>query len=151
MTRSWVRLGVLAPLCALAVDQMSGCSSPSGPPSFPCTRETVFNAQSRIPASTQVVQSFTTTKTGRLLFSVDWADPEHIISVVLAEAPCGEAEFRDKACNVIANLFPPPKPLADTTTWLRPGTYDLLVANFSSVEETTSTQVILSSAGCATP
>jgi hypothetical protein len=140
-----------AAACALALGPLSGCEDAEGPPSFPCTRQTVLSVETRIPASTQIVQSFTTPNTGRLVFSVDWVDPEHIVSVVLAQAPCGEAEFRANACNVISNLFPPPKPLADTTTWLRPGTYDLLIGNFATVEETTSTNVVLSSAGCETP
>src|SRR5262245_33875052 len=142
---------VAALLCALALGQLPGCSSPAGPDPGTCIRETVFSAQDHIPASTQIVQTITTPRTGRLIVTVDWVDPEHIVSVVLAQAPCGADEFRVNSCNVISNLFPPPKPLVTTTTWLSPGTYDLLIANFSTVDETTSTTVTLSSAGCATP
>ena len=142
---------IVVPLCILALGPISGCDTPAGPPSPECTREIVFSAETRIPASTQIVQSFTIPNTGRLRYSVDWVDPEHIVSVVLAQAPCGADEFRVQGCNVIADLSPPPKPLTDTTTWLRPGAYDLLIANFATVEETTSTNVVLSSAGCEVP
>ena len=151
MTRIWLRPLVVAPLCALALGQMSGCSSPAGPPSPPCTRETVLSGIQRVPGSTQVVQTFTTPRTGRLHVTVDWVSPETIIRVVLAQTPCGPDEFRVNGCNVISDLFPPPKPVEESTTWLRPGNYDLILANFSTAEEITSVKVTLSSAGCETP
>jgi hypothetical protein len=141
---------IAGPLCILALAP-AGCDVPSGPPPAECTREIVFSRTTVIAPSTQIVQRFTTPRTGRLRFSVDWVNPENIVSVVLAEAPCGPDEFKADACNVIANLFPPPKPLADTTTWLNPGDYDLVIGNFAPVDETTTTNVELSSAGCLVP
>jgi len=142
---------LVALLAALALGQLSGCESPADPPTTPCTRETVFSGDRQIPGATQVVQSITTPVTGRLRFTVDWASPETIIRVVLAQAPCGPDQFRVNGCNVIADLFPPPKPVEEATTWLSPGDYDLILANFSRAEETTSVKVILSSTGCETP
>ena len=142
----------VAPLCAvLVLGQMSGCSSPSGPPSSDCIQETVLSGARQVPGSTQVIQSFTTPRTGWLHVRVDWPSPDTIIRVVLAQAPCGPDQFRVKACNVILDLSPPPKPVEESTYWLRPGTYDLLLANFSTVEETASTLVTLSSVGCPGP
>jgi len=60
-----------------------------------------------------------------------------------------EAAFK-KATARPADL-PPPKPVETSTTWLAPGNYDLLLANFTSVGETASVKVNLSSVGCATP
>ena len=128
---------------------MSGCSNPAGPPSSDCTVETVFSGNRRIAGSTQVIQSFTTPTTGWLHITVDWVSPDSIIRVVLAQAPCGPDQFRVSACNVIADLFPPPKPVEVSTFWLRPGNYDLILANFTPVDETTSTEVVLNSTGCA--
>ena len=150
MTRSRLR-PVVAPLCALVLGQMSGCSSPSGPPSAECTVETVFSGDRQVPGSTQVIESFTTPRTGWLHARVDWVSPETIIRVVLAQAPCGPDQFRVNGCNVISDQFPPPKPLEVSSFWLRPGNYDLLLSNFSSGEETVSTVVTLSSTGCPTP
>jgi hypothetical protein len=140
-----------ASLCALALVAMPACSSPAGPPSFPCTRETVFSGAPHVPGSTQVIQTITTPRTGRLVVTVDWASPESIIRVVLAQAPCGPDQFRVNGCNVIADEFPPPKPIEEDTTWLGPGKYDLLLQNFTSVDETASVKVVLSGPGCATP
>jgi hypothetical protein len=149
-TRGWLR-PLIAPSCALALGALSGCSGPAGPPSLPCTRETVLSSAPRVPGSTQVMQTFTTPKTGRLTMTVDWVSPDSIIRVVLAQAPCGPDEFRVNGCNVIADEFPPPKPLEESTTWLGPGDYDLILANFTPADETVSVKVTLSSAGCATP
>jgi hypothetical protein len=111
----------------------------------------VLSGVQRVPGSTQVVQTFTTPRTGRLHVTVDWVSPETIIRVVLAQTPCGPDEFRVNGCNVISDQFPPPKPVEESTTWLRPGNYDLILANFSTAEEITSVKVTLSSAGCETP
>jgi hypothetical protein len=151
MTRPWHRSLVVAALCAFAVGRMAGCASPLDPPTGPCIRETVFTRQSRIPGSTQITQSFTTPRTGRLVVTVDWVNPLNIVGTALAQAPCSPTQFQEDACNIILNLFPPPKPLEEATTWLRPGTYDLVIGNFSEVDETASTRVTLSSTGCETP
>ena len=97
------------------------------------------------------MQRFTTPRTGRLSMTVDWVSPDSIIRVVLAQAPCGPDQFRVNGCNVIADEFPPPKPLEESTTWLGPGNYDLILANFTQADETASVKVTLSGAGCATP
>ena len=149
-TRAWLCSRV-AVLCALALAQLPACSSPAGPPSPTCTRETIFSGNPQVPASTQVVQTITTPRTGRLTVTVDWVSPESIIRVVLAQSPCGADAFRVKSCNIIVDEFPPPKPVETSTTWLAPGNYDLLLANFTSVGETASVKVNLSSVGCATP
>jgi hypothetical protein len=150
MTRTWLR-PLVAALGALALVPMPGCSSPAGPPTSSCTRQTVFSGDPHVPASTQVVQTFSTPRTGRLVVTVDWVSTESIIRVVLAQAPCGPDQFKVNGCNVITDQVPPPKPLTESTTWLGPGDYDLLLQNFTSVDETVSAKVTLSSAGCETP
>jgi hypothetical protein len=111
----------------------------------------VFSGQSQIPASTYLVQSFTTTQTSRLDVTVDWVLRTNILSTVLVQAPCSLDQFLDDRCNVIVNLFPPPKPLDASTYWLSAGTFDLIIGNFSPVEETASTKVVLRSTGCTAP
>jgi len=111
----------------------------------------VFAGQSQVPASNYVVQSITTDKTGRLDVTVDWVYPVNVISWVLTQAPCSLAQFHADHCNVILNLFPPPKPLEGSTYWLSAGRYDLIIGNFGSIPDTTSTRVVLSSTGCQAP
>ena len=151
MARSWLRPLVLAPLWAVALGPVSGCSNPAGPAPGACTRETVLNTLTPIPASTHIVQSLTTNKTGRLNVTVDWKLDVNVMSAVLAQGPCTLDQFSANECNVIVDLFSPPKPLEDSTTWLRPGGYDLILGNFGLVPDTVAINVTLSSAGCPTP
>ena len=151
VTRSWRRPLVVAPLCALALGQGAGCSNPAGPPTAPCTVETVFSGDQQIPANTYIVQSITTPVTGRLAVTVDWVLRTNIVSTVLAQAPCSVDQFLDDRCNVILNLFPPPKPLTASTFWMNAGTFDLILGNFSPTAETASMRVVLTSTGCPAP
>jgi len=111
----------------------------------------VFSSARPIPGITQVIQSFTTPTTGWLHFAVDWVSPETMIRMVLAQAPCSPDQFRVNGCNVISDQFPPPKPLEVSSFWLRPGNYDLLLANFTTTEEIASVKVTLMSTGCPGP
>jgi hypothetical protein len=150
MTPSWRRPLVIASLCILALGPMASCSRPAGPTTGPC-EETVFGGQSRIPANTYVVQSITLPQTGRLDVTLDWVLPTNIVSMTLAQAPCSSDQFQADKCNVILNLFPPPKPLEGSTYWLNAGNYDLLLGNFSPIEEIASTNVVFKTTGCGIP
>ena len=150
MTRSWRRTLVAAPLCTIVLG-MAGCSSPEGPTSGACVEETVFSGQTPVPASTYRVEPITTTRTGRLEVTVDWVSDASIIRAVLTQAPCSVDQFHDDRCNVIFDLFPPPKPLEASTYWLRAGTYDLIIGNFGPTGEIASSMVTLRSTGCSAP
>ena len=147
MTPSWRRPLVVLPLCVLALGPLASCSSPEGPTTGPC-EEMDFGGQSRIPADTYAVQSITLPETGRLEVTLDWVLTTNIVSLTLAQAPCSVEQFHADECNVILNLFPPPKPLVGSTYWLNGGKYDLLLGNFSPVEETASTHVVFRTTGC---
>jgi hypothetical protein len=147
MTPSCRRPLVVLPLCALALGPLASCSSPPGPTTGPC-QEMEFGGQSRIPADTYVVQSITLPETGRLDVTLDWMLTTNIVSLTLAQAPCSVEDFQADKCNVLLNLFPPPKPLVGSTYWLNGGKYDLLLGNFSPTEETASTHVVFRTTGC---
>jgi len=142
---------VAAPLWALALGQAAGCSHPTGPTSGVCTQETVFTGHNPIAESTYLIQPITTDKTGRLELTVDWVLDANIIRMVLTQAPCSLEQFNADQCNVILDLFPPPKPLTASTFWLSAGTYDLILANFGSTREIASTNITLRSTGCPAP
>jgi hypothetical protein len=108
----------------------------------------VFSGESRIPANTYFVQSITLPETGRLDVTMDWVLTTNIVSLALAQAPCSSVQFLENKCNVLLNLFPPPKPLVGSTYWLNGGNYDLVLGNFSPVEETASTNVVFKTTGC---
>src|SRR5262245_19860856 len=117
-SRTWQRPLLAVPLCALVLGPMPGCSNPAGPVSGECTRTTVFNGVVPIQGSARVVQSITTPHTGRLRITVDWGLDVNIMSAVLAQGPCSLEQFQANQRNVIVDLFSPPKPLAESTTWL---------------------------------
>jgi hypothetical protein len=135
-------------LLGFGLGPLGGCSSPAGPAPVPCTQVTVFSNRSQLPASTQQIQAITTTAVGRLSVIVDWASSDNVMSMVLAQAPCSSDQLAADEYNVLFSLFSPPKPLQDSTTLLRPGTYDLIIANPNSVPEMITSHVLLLSAGC---
>jgi len=93
--------------------------------------------------------SITTPATGHLEVTVDWLLASDFVSVALAQAPCSVDQLSNSACDVLFSQFSPPKPLANSTSLLRAGTYTLIVANLNPIPESVSTQVVLTSAGCA--
>jgi len=136
---------------ALAVASMASCSSPDGPTGGLCHLNTVLDRQTPIQASAYLFQTVTTEQTGRLDIAVDWVSEDNIISVVLTQSPCDFEQFKANHCNVIVNLFPPPKPLTATTYWLRPGSYDLILANFGSTPDVASSTITVRTTGCEEP
>jgi hypothetical protein len=114
----------------------------------PCTHATVFSSRTQIAAHAKTVQSFTTSETGRLELTVDWSFAPTVVSAILSQAPCTLDKLEASECNVQFTLFSPPKPLHESTTLLRAGTYDLILANPNAVPQSFSAQVVLTSVGC---
>jgi hypothetical protein len=73
------------------------------------------------------------------------------MNVVLAQSPCDAERLAAAGCNVLFSLWSPPKPLQDSTSLLRAGTYVLIVGNPNTAPESISAHVILRSAGCPVP
>ena len=127
---------------------MASCSTPAGPTTGPCIERTLFSGQTRIPANTFLVQRTAMSQPGRIDVTLDWVLDTNIVSMALAQAPCTVEQFGADKCNVLLNLFPPPKPLEGSTFWLNAGSYDLILGNFSPTEEIASTKVTFNSTGC---
>jgi hypothetical protein len=147
MTRSfrswpWLVLSGLIPVLA------TGCSSPTGPAPVPCTQTTAFAGSAEVTPGNPYVQPITTTATGALDVTVNWATDTDIMNVVLAQSPCDAERLAAAGCNVLFSAWSPPKPLRNSTTLLRSGTYVLIVGNPNAAPETISAHVILRSAGC---
>jgi hypothetical protein len=132
MTRSFRSWPCLVLLSGLVPGLTTGCSSPTGPAPVPCTQTTAFAA-------------------GALDVTVDWRSDTDIMNVVLAQSPCTTEQLAAAGCNVLFSAWSPPKPLKDSTTLLRSGTYVLIVGNPNAAPETISARVILRSAGCPVP
>ena len=136
-------------LCGLAAGLFASCSTPAGPSPVPCTRTTLFTGSRVLAPNAKDTASITTPATGHLEVTVDWVLASDFVSVALAQAPCSVDQLSNSACDVLFSQFSPPKPLANSTSLLRAGTYTLIVANLNPIPESVSTQVVLTSAGCA--
>jgi hypothetical protein len=148
MIRSFRLVTLAVPFVGAAAFALTGCGSSTGPTPVPCTQGTVFTSRTPIPANSKTVQVFTTQAAGSLHVSLDWVAPTHVVSTVLAQAPCSVEQLENSACNVLFSLFSPPKPLEDATTLLPAGSYSLIIGNPNAVEESVSADVVLKSAGC---
>ena len=151
MTRSFRSWPCLVLLSGLIPGLATGCSSPTGPAPVPCTQTVAFAGQAQVATGNPLVQPFTTSATGALDVTVDWRSETDIMNVVLAQSPCDAERLAAAGCNVLFSLWSPPKPLQDSTSLLRAGTYVLIVGNPNTATETVSAHVILRSAGCPVP
>jgi|SRR5215468_334077 len=143
------RRGRAVSLSALVLGVTTGCgSSPAGPPPVECAQTTLVSASRTVAPNTKEAQAFTTPATGRLDVTVDWSLPVNIVSVALAQSPCSVDQLQASACNVYFSQFSPPKPLVNSTSLLRAGSYTVIVANPNPVPESFSVRVVLTSAGC---
>ena len=147
--------------CCFALALLTHCGGSSSPPTTPttpttptpappCTQTSVFGpASGSIPSKVVVVESFTTNAAGRVDVLVDWTFNASPIGVYVVQGSCNLDQFNARTCNFLLRSEPPgAKPRKVSASNVAPGTYGLLIANFAEVEESVSTQVVLSSASC---
>jgi hypothetical protein len=154
--QAMIRVTRLVTALALAglLDACGGSSSPTvsstpAPTPTPCTQNVVFQGQGSLQPSFLDLETFTTTSSGRLDVTVDWTFATSTIGVyVVPTNTCALAQFNARTCNFLLRSDSGPKPRKGSVNNLAAGTYDLLVANFASQQESVSVQVVLSSAGC---
>ena len=151
MTSSFRRSVLLVASCGLGLGLLVHCGNPAGPAPVPCAVSVVLNSSTQVPAGTQSVQSITTTSTGALDVSMDWASSQNVMNLVIAQAPCTLEKLEAAGCNVLFSDWSPPKPLTDSTNLLPAGGYVLIVGNHNAVSESISAKVVLRSAGCPVP
>lgn len=141
----------------LALAGLSACGGGGGSPTSssvvatpqPCTQTTVFQGQGSLTASTIDQEPFTTTTAGRLDVTVDWTFATSDIGVYVVPAnSCALAQFNTRTCNFLIRSESGAKPRKVSMANLSPGSYDLLLANFASQQESLSALVVLSSANC---
>jgi hypothetical protein len=106
-------------------------------------------AAGSIPSNVLDTESFTTNSGGRLDVVLDWTFADSQMGVYVVQGSCNLDQFNSRTCNFLIRSEPPgPKPRKVTASNVSPGTYGLLIGNFSDVDESASTQVFVSSAGC---
>ena len=94
-------------------------------------------------------ESFTTSTSGTLEITVDWAFPTSLMGVYLVKGECTLDQFNLRACDFLVRSEPSlVKPRKLTAGGLAAGTYNLLVANFSEDDEYASVEVVLATGSC---
>jgi hypothetical protein len=108
----------------------------------------VFQGGTAFPPSTLDLESFSTSTTGRLDVTLDWTLPASPFGVYVVQGACNLQQFNARTCNFILRSDSGPKPRKVSASNVAAGSYSLLIANFSSQNESVSTQVVLSSSTC---
>jgi hypothetical protein len=93
---------------------------------------------------------FTTASAGRLDTTVDWTLPDSSIAVYLVRGECTLDQLNARTCDFVNRMeaSPFPKPHVLSADNVAAGTYELIVGNAGSEDESVSAQVVLSSATC---
>jgi hypothetical protein len=131
-----------------------GGSNPAGPNPTPtptsasCTQTVVFQDSGTVPLDNAVFKTFTTTAAGRIDAVVDWTFADSNIGLAVYTGDCNIQKYIAGTCDLLIGKASPPKPLKGSASNVAAGTYGIIVANVSLVNESYSSSVTLSSAGC---
>jgi hypothetical protein len=149
--RNPCRLGGL--LMALVLPACGGSSTPTTPATpaptpTPCSQSVLIQVNGAVPARSLGRVSFSATASGRLDITVDWTFATSQIGVYLVGAQtCPIESFNAGTCTFLARSETTVKPRKVSVN-ANAGNYELLVANFSTQDESISGQVVLSSSTC---
>ncbi len=134
-------------------------STPSTPQPTPtpCSQATVLSGQGQVPASTVDYEDFTTSATGRLDITLDWTFSSSMMAVVVVRAgACPFDQLKAGTCTFLVQaggpgtgVSPGTKPIKISTANFAAGSYNLIIANASSQDESVALQVVLSQGACA--
>jgi hypothetical protein len=142
-------------LAALAA--CGGSNGPTGmgivptPTPTPCSQAVIASNNGPVLSKYVVLDPFSVASTGRLDVTVDWTVSSSLIGVYVVPANnCATIEqFNARSCNFLVRSDSGPKPRKISTPGFAAGSYDLLLANFGSVDESLSYQIVLSQGSCA--
>jgi hypothetical protein len=117
----------------------------------------VFSGQGQLPASSADYESFTTSAIGRLDITIDWtfASSMMVIAVVRADS-CPFDQLKAGTCTFLIQAGGPgtggppgTKPIKISTPNFAAGTYNLIILNANTQQESAAIQVVLSQGSCA--
>jgi hypothetical protein len=149
----WRRM--VAPVGAALV--LAACGSGSNPTTttatptptaVPCTQTVLLQGADSLAPKTAGSLTFTTATTGRVDAFLDWTFADSIMGLFVYRGTCNVDQFNAGTCDFLISEVSPPKPLKASAANVAPGTYGLILANGSSVQEALSASVILSTGSC---
>jgi hypothetical protein len=139
---------------AFVLAACGGGGNPTGPSATPtpttasCTQSVVLQQSGGVPLNNAVITPFTTTTSGRIDAVLDWTFADSFMGLAVHRGTCTVEQYAAGGCDLVIGLASPPKPLKGSSAILPAGTYGLIVANASLVNESYSGTVTLSGAGC---
>jgi len=97
-------------------------------------------------------QAFTVPSTAdtRLDVATDWSSPSSLIGVYDVSGDCSLDAFNARTCTFLLRSEPSSvKPRVLSASAVPPGPYTLVVADFTTFDESIAVQIVLSNATCA--
>jgi hypothetical protein len=145
--------GLLAGVFACGGSSSGPTDTPTPQPTpTPCTQTNVYQDAGGISASSVVYDDFSVPDTGRLDVTLDWTLSSSQVGFYLVPAnTCTTVtEFNNRTCNFLVRSEPGgAKPKKISTANFAAGNYRWLIANYASVDESVSFQIVLSKGSCA--
>jgi hypothetical protein len=111
----------------------------------------LFQGNGVVAAGGAAGQEFTVPSNAdtRLDVAADWSSPSSLIGVYVISGACGLDAFNARTCTFLLRSEPSSvKPRVLSASNIAPGTYTLVVADFTSFDESIAVQILLSNAGC---
>ena len=151
--RTWVlSLGLLWPGCGGGgASTPTPAASPSAAPGAACSQTVLFQGTGVVAAGGAAGQEFTVPSSAdtRLDVATDWSSPSSLIGVYVVSGACGLDAFNARTCTFLLRSEPSGvKPRVLSASNVAPGTYTLVVADFTTFDESLAVQVVLSNATC---
>ena len=115
----------------------------------PAVRTSIKAESGSLPTKTVVRLPFTTPSNGTLDITVDWTFASSPIGVYVVREACSLSDFNARTCKFVTTSETTQKPRKISLPSFTAGTYELLIANFASVDESVSYEIGLTTGGGA--
>jgi hypothetical protein len=125
--------------------------SPSATPVASCSQTILFQGNGGVAAGGAAGQDFTVPATAgtRLDVAADWSSPSSLIGVYVISGPCTVDAFNARTCTFLLRSEPSSvKPRVLSASNVAPGSYTMVIADFTSFDESVAIQIVLSNATC---
>jgi len=115
-----------------------------------CNQTNIYQDNGAVPARTLVYDDFPLPSSGRLDVTMDWTNASSVMGFYLVPAnTCTLDEFNTRSCNFLIRSESGAKPRKVSKSDLAAGNYRWIIGNFSTSDESSALQIILSKGtGC---
>jgi hypothetical protein len=152
--RAWtLSVALLLPSCG-GGSSMTATPVPTPSPTPPvagCSQTVLFQGAAGVAAGTAAGQDFVVPASAdtRVDVATDWTYPSSLIGVYVISGGCSLDQFNARTCTFLMKSEPSAvKPRVISASNVTPGTYTLVIVDYTSLDESIATQVTLSNASC---